>query len=308
MERGDGVRRCHCGTRLARDNRGSLCWACQKKVAWSKRTRPPTVPTEFWQTNAMQAALASRDMGQVMRAFRQHPFHAGDIPQSVAAGWVGVSQSRLSRIENGEPLTDLAKLTRWARVLGLPPELCWFHGPGPRGPTAALPDLARSEMFELTGSVLLPVVIDGHPVLVPLNTATMPPLEDVPQLGTLVTRMSEWDGMSPMERRTLLGRGLTVAALSALGLDELEQVALALTNAGKYLDASVVGYFRRQLAACAADDGDLGPQKTLPTVLGVIRAVEQHARAVSHLSGASCCKSEPKAPSSRAGSTATPAT
>lgn len=35
----------------------------------------------------------------VMHAFRTHPFHGRVITQEVAAGWVVVSQSRLSRIE-----------------------------------------------------------------------------------------------------------------------------------------------------------------------------------------------------------------
>ena len=68
MERGDGVRRCRCGTRLARDNRGRRCSACQK-AAQLQRARPPVVPAAFWQTEAMQAALATRDMGQVVRRF-----------------------------------------------------------------------------------------------------------------------------------------------------------------------------------------------------------------------------------------------
>ena len=224
----------------------------------------------------------------------------------MAAGWVGVSQSRLSRIENGEPLTDLAKLTRWARMLGLPPELRWFQGPGTNSPAAALPDLTQSDAFQLTGSVLLPVVVNGQPVLIPLNASSLAS-RDRSRLGTLVTSMGEWDGMSPMKRRAFLG-GHPVAGLSALGLDELERVALALTDAGKYLDASVVGYFRRQLAACAADDGALGPQKTLPAVLGVVggRAARPRGQAVcppSAIAGRAR-----KARSSRVGSTAMSAT
>lgn len=108
-----GARQCQCGTRLARDNQGIMCTACQK-AARSRRIRPPAVPATFWQADDMRVALAEGDMGQVMRAFRQHHFHGRDIPQEVAAAWVGVSQSRLSRLENGERLGDLAKLTRWA--------------------------------------------------------------------------------------------------------------------------------------------------------------------------------------------------
>jgi transcriptional regulator with XRE-family HTH domain len=232
----------------------------------------------------MRSALETRDMGQVMRAFRQHPFHGQDISQETAAGWVGVSQSRLSRIENGEQLASLTKLMRWAHVLGMPEDVRWFQAPGlvTDRPTLASADndVHPSAVLELSGSVLLPVLIGERPVLVPLNAATIPSGDLGSDLGAVVTTASEWDSMSPLDRRTFLQRGVAVAALPALGLDELQHVALALANAGRYLDTAVVDYFRRQLAACAADDGALGPQKALPAVLGVVQAVEQHARDV----------------------------
>ncbi|WP_268762161.1 helix-turn-helix domain-containing protein, partial [Frankia casuarinae] len=32
----------------------------------------------------------------------------------MVAGWMGITQTQLSRIESGEPVTDLTKLIRWA--------------------------------------------------------------------------------------------------------------------------------------------------------------------------------------------------
>lgn len=59
-----------------------------------------------------------------------------------------------------------------------------------------------------------------------------------------------------------------------------QRVAAALVDARRYFDGSVVGYFRQQLDACMADDGELGPLKTLPIALVLLRAIEQHAREV----------------------------
>ena len=55
------------------------------------------MPSGFWQTTAMRAVLDTRDLGKVMHAFRTHPYHGRVITQETAAGWVGMSQSRLSR-------------------------------------------------------------------------------------------------------------------------------------------------------------------------------------------------------------------
>src|SRR4030081_2283497 len=88
------VRLCRCGTRLARDNRGGECHACQQ-TARDHRHRPPRVLPGFWTSPEMRTALATRDMGLVMHTFRTHPAHGRDIPQEVAAGWVGLTQSGL---------------------------------------------------------------------------------------------------------------------------------------------------------------------------------------------------------------------
>lgn len=66
----------------------------------------------------------------------------------------------------------------------------------------------------------------------------------------------------------------------ALNIDERRHAAAALANARRYLDGSVVDYFRRQLDICMMSDGEQGPTRTLPVVLGLLGAVEQHGREV----------------------------
>jgi hypothetical protein len=62
--------------------------------------------------------------------------------------------------------------------------------------------------------------------------------------------------------------------------DEREHLVAALDDAHRYLDGSVVGYFRSSLDASKADDGHLGPSQALPRVLGVLGAIAQHVREV----------------------------
>jgi transcriptional regulator with XRE-family HTH domain len=61
-------------------------------------------------------------------------------------------------------------------------------------------------------------------------------------------------------------------------VEELERVALALDDARRYFDGSVVAFFRQQLAQCKADDGRLGPAKALPLTLGMLGAIRRHSR------------------------------
>ncbi|GAA5154280.1 hypothetical protein GCM10023321_25830 [Pseudonocardia eucalypti] len=61
---------------------------------------------------------------------------------------------------------------------------------------------------------------------------------------------------------------------------ERDHFRLALDDARRYLDSSVVDSFHRQLEAHMTADGAKGPTSTLPAVLGVVSVVEQHAREV----------------------------
>jgi tetratricopeptide (TPR) repeat protein len=116
---------------LARDNPSSRCGACQAK-ARDLVVQSPEVPAEFWATDRMRDALATWHMGRVVAAYRNHPFHGRPLPQETVAGWVGITQAQLSRIESGPPIKDLERLIEWARVLHVPPTLLWFKLPEQR--------------------------------------------------------------------------------------------------------------------------------------------------------------------------------
>lgn len=121
---------CGCGTRLARDNSGQRCAACQR-VDEGGLLSPPEVPDEFWEYPAMRDAFVRRHMGCVIRTFREHPFHGRKpISQGTVAEWIGLTQAQISRIENGPPIVDLDRLTEWALLLRIPEEYLWFSLPG----------------------------------------------------------------------------------------------------------------------------------------------------------------------------------
>ncbi|WP_255292763.1 DNA-binding protein [Micromonospora sp. WMMA1996] len=45
------------------------------------------------------------------------------------AGWFGITQAQLSRVENGPPMVHLDRLVHWARVLRIPAHRLWFDLP-----------------------------------------------------------------------------------------------------------------------------------------------------------------------------------
>ncbi|WP_243795075.1 helix-turn-helix domain-containing protein [Saccharopolyspora gloriosae] len=77
----------------------------------------------------MRNALASKDMGAVVRAYRRHPAHGRrPLPQAIVARWLDITQGQLSRIESGKnQLRDLEKLGHYARRLRIPLEFLWFE-------------------------------------------------------------------------------------------------------------------------------------------------------------------------------------
>ncbi|WP_280454095.1 hypothetical protein [Nocardia brasiliensis] len=86
----------------------------------------------FWDDPAICLALAEWHMGHVIAAYRGHSSHSGSLRQSDVARWAGISQVRLSRIENGPPIKHLDQLIYWANLLHIPAELLWFQLPGSR--------------------------------------------------------------------------------------------------------------------------------------------------------------------------------
>lgn len=296
MERSAHVRHCRCGARMARDHAGRLCTGCTR-AARNHLVTAPVVPPEFWQHPTIQRACADWHLGRLIRAFRRHPWHGRPIGQAVAARWIHLTQTQLSRIETGPAVTDLAKLTHWAHVLRVPVDLLWFKVPQPTGEASGA---VRKDDLTIrpsgvegpaspVGGTLLPLVVEGRPVLLPLDgqTVTSSGLgtylqERATGLGSaqdVAVTATEWDEMSPLSRRALLGRGMAAAALPVFGSGQLQHVAAALDDARRYLDGSVVDYFRRQLSLCKAGDGALGTS-SLPVVLGILGAIDGHAREV----------------------------
>lgn len=143
------VRYCmRCGSRLSRDSRASMCAPC-RQLSGIGSDHAPDLGADFWYTDQMRDAFASRDMGTVVRAFRYHPAHGHKaLPQETVSRWLGtVTQSQLSRIESGRNRVDaLDKLIHYARSLKMPTDLLWFELPeekeAPRrsGDVFALPD------------------------------------------------------------------------------------------------------------------------------------------------------------------------
>ena len=138
-----------CDAWLASDNPAELCSPCQLKIP-DQPVAPRVVPPGFWQDGDLQAALASRHMGKVIRAYRNHPHHAGGrLSQEEVARWAGKAQGQLSKIE-GRPIKNLDRLVFWARLLCIPEQYLWFK----------LPDDDTAGGDEVGGKVeLLPVKI-----------------------------------------------------------------------------------------------------------------------------------------------------
>ncbi len=263
------VRYCNrCGGRLARDNTDTWCAACNH-AARDTLLRPPVVPPEFWDTDHMRDALATWHMGRVVFAYRMHPYHGRPLTQEIVGNWLGLTQAQLSRIENGRAPEELSKLIRYAQILGIPAQLLWF----------ALPEQPRPDVLSGPGrsqAMSLPVILNGRSILLPIDADTA----RANGLDSLLDDYGQQTAVGADDVSALLYRGMAAHALPASDLDELEHVAAALDDARRYLDGSVVDYFRQQLDRSKADDGNLGPTKALPLVLGILGAISQHAREV----------------------------
>jgi transcriptional regulator with XRE-family HTH domain len=114
-----------------------------------RRGVAPKLPAEFWETEPMRAALASGDLGQIIRAYRFHPFHEDPLPQDLIADWLHISQSSLSRIEQGKRRVTIDDLAGFARELGIPMALRWM----PQDASEAREDADPFEPLEMVRSV-----------------------------------------------------------------------------------------------------------------------------------------------------------
>lgn len=239
------------------------------------------LPPGFWDDERLREALRNWHMGQVMYAYRVHPHHGRALSQEVVARWLGLTQAQLSRIESGAPPQDLGKLMSWAHSLGIPADLLWFKlrsaQPQCTGDRSAV--TSDQPHGDEVGELLLPVLVNGHSVMVPVDART---LRDS-GLGELLHRpdsVLESEAMRSLNRRTVLKSGVAAAVLPGLGLEDVQRVASTVSETRRHMDGPVIDYLRRRITVCKRDDGSLGPKKTLPVMLGLLSAVEEHARDV----------------------------
>ncbi|ADP79545.1 helix-turn-helix domain-containing protein [Pseudofrankia inefficax] len=225
-----------CGHRLAADNRAATCSACQS-TATSDRGHPPDVPNEFWRAVAIGEAIATWHMGRVIYAYRCHPWHGQALPQELVAGWLGLTQAQLSRIENGRAPEELSKLVRYSQILGIPADLLWFDRPGdPRQRQPADPPRSRESDVELLGVA----AADGGGG----------PYRVLAEVGEVI--------IVAVDRRTFLagsGAGLLVGG-QAVPVESPGQVA-----------GQVVDHLTGQIESFYAAEAVYGPRAVIPSVL-----------------------------------------
>ncbi len=212
----------------------------------------------------MRDALGTWHMGRVIYAYRTHPFHRRALSQDTVGNWIGLTQAQLSRIENGRAPEELTKLIRYAQILGIPGQLLWF----------ALPDQADAAppLRSPAPALTISAIIDGRPVTLPIDRAAARETE----IEDLLTDLTRQAGAPDDEAGSgSIGPATPIALTAPLNADELDHLAAGLREAGRYLDESVIGYFRRQLSHYQKADGRLGPDKALPVVLGMLGAIQQ---------------------------------
>ena len=181
MNRPGAERYCSdCGTRLARDNSATRCAPCTKRRP-DHTSGPPNVPADFWTCDLMRDALATWHIGKIIRAYRHHPHHGRVLSQERVATWLGLDQTQLSRVENGPSVTDLAKLTAWARTLSIPSNALWFKVPGRSTQAPASPSVGLVGVAELRARIQQ---LDERYVRVPSTSLLAEAGECLGQVGT----------------------------------------------------------------------------------------------------------------------------
>lgn len=104
----------------------------------------------FWDRPSLKAAFTHRQFGLVIRAYRQA--RGAEVTQAHVAGWLGISQGQLSRLERGKSLAnDLDKLNRWTQALRIPARCLWFSAL-PHSPSAYLDPQVADNLPPLSGS------------------------------------------------------------------------------------------------------------------------------------------------------------
>jgi hypothetical protein len=182
------ARRCRCGAALARDRNDGLCRACET-AALTGTAPPPQVPATFWEHPPLADALVAQHMGQVIRAYRRHPWHGtAPLSQEAIGRWLNVTQCQVSRLESGPPRTNLDWLRFVARTLSIPAGRLWFtpdaqtngpsHAERVAAPAAASPSsltVAQEPHQEVSATVRLEVT-PGTQLTVTLDQDNQAPI------------------------------------------------------------------------------------------------------------------------------------
>ncbi|WP_054565648.1 helix-turn-helix transcriptional regulator [Frankia sp. R43] len=212
----------------------------------------------------MQDALATWHMGEVIAAYRTHPFHGMPLPQELVAGWMKLTQPQLSRIETGKPITDLVKLIQYARVLRIPEELLWFRLPPgtgvaaptrpgavrsePSGPADHLEDLRRRAEIHLTTGAPAAATLEDWEHLVAVHGRATRHLPAAVQLEDLAADFADVQHALAMRQPASTARQLTRITAQLAGL-----ISLSLIKMGQRGPARAWGRTARLAAGEAAD-------------------------------------------------------
>uniref|UniRef100_UPI003F49744F helix-turn-helix domain-containing protein n=1 Tax=Amycolatopsis sp. CA-096443 TaxID=3239919 RepID=UPI003F49744F len=195
---------------------------------------------------------------------------AQDLTQEQVAEELGVGEKAVRSWEAGRSEPRPARRPRYAELLCVSQtELEMLLREGTAA-SARLPVFVEGRLAELA--------FDGT------NVSASAVGRLVPAVGSQCGEMTspavvaaEGDAVSPLGRRSLLRNGLPAAALSALGIDDVEHVARALKNPRKFMDNSVTDDLRRHLQRCKSDDGERGPAETFPMVISLLNIVDRLA-------------------------------
>lgn len=119
---------------LATDNTARLCSRCHREQRDQLRTPPAHLKSEFFETDEFRSAFKNQHMGQVFKAYRNHPrylqLNGKALNQELLGRWLGLNQEQVSRLENGKPEPNIEKLRNYATILHLPHNRLWFDFPG----------------------------------------------------------------------------------------------------------------------------------------------------------------------------------
>lgn len=118
-------RRCaSCGTLMSAFTSGSLCVLCHTKDADAAvvpvPARAPRGTAWLWVSPAAASALATRDLGVILRTYRA----VNHVSQRQLAEQLGYDPAYISLLERGKrAMTDRGSLARIARHLAIPPHI-----------------------------------------------------------------------------------------------------------------------------------------------------------------------------------------